>query len=149
MSDAHANLAYSILTSSPGHAGNVLTVTAGTGAIFPAVPFNCTVWPASVIPTSTNAEIVRVTNVVGDSFAITRAQEGTSAKNLLVGFQIANTITAKVITDIELHLPSVGVGSPEGVVTRGPGTPYLDTATNSLWIKLSGSGNTGWLQLIA
>ena len=149
MSDAHANLAYANVTNSPGLAGGVITVTTGYGAIFPATPFNCTVWPASTIPTSTNAEIVRVTNIVGDSLAVSRAQEGTSAVNIAATYQIANTITAKTITDIELYLPSVGVGSPEGVVTRGPGTPYMDTATNSLWIKRTGTGNTGWLQLIA
>lgn len=42
-----------------------------------------------------------------------------------------------------------GVGSPEGVVTATPGTSYLDTAGDSLWYKESGSGNTGWIQLIA
>lgn len=41
-----------------------------------------------------------------------------------------------------------GVGSPEGVVTASPGTTYIDTSTNNLWIKVTGSGNTGWVQLI-
>lgn len=42
-----------------------------------------------------------------------------------------------------------GAGSPEGSVTASPGTTYLDTSTNSFWAKSSGSGNTGWFQLIA
>ena len=42
-----------------------------------------------------------------------------------------------------------GAGSPEGSVTADPGTTYLDTSTNSFWAKNSGSGNTGWVQLIA
>lgn len=43
-----------------------------------------------------------------------------------------------------------GVGSPEGVVTANPGATYLDTSTNSFWVKNSGTGtNTGWVQLIA
>ena len=41
----------------------------------------------------------------------------------------------------------VGLGSPEGVVTAPPGTPYLDLNTNNLWIKRSGTGNTGWVQI--
>jgi len=44
-----------------------------------------------------------------------------------------------------------GAGSPEGATTAGPGALYLDTSVDppSLWAKLSGSGNTGWRQLIA
>lgn len=42
-----------------------------------------------------------------------------------------------------------GSGSPEGVVTATAGTTYLDTATDSLWFKKTGAGNTGWIQLIA
>lgn len=42
-----------------------------------------------------------------------------------------------------------GSGSPEGVVTATAGTTYLDEDTDSLWFKKTGSGNTGWIQLIA
>lgn len=42
----------------------------------------------------------------------------------------------------------IGVGSPEGVVTAAPGTTYLDSSTNNFWIKASGSGSVGWVQLI-
>ncbi len=44
---------------------------------------------------------------------------------------------------------TAGVGSPEGVVTGSPGRTYFDTAADSLWVKKTGTGNTGWLQLIA
>src|SRR5690349_4343990 len=40
-----------------------------------------------------------------------------------------------------------GTGSPENVVTATIGTEYIDTtATNGAikWIKVTGSGNTGW-----
>jgi hypothetical protein len=43
----------------------------------------------------------------------------------------------------------VAAGSPQGVVTAPPGTTYLDSSTGSLWMKETGVGNTGWLQLIA
>lgn len=47
--------------------------------------------------------------------------------------------------------PATGTGSPEGVVTGAPGRIYLDTSIDppSLWIKFTGTGNTGWRQLIA
>jgi len=37
-----------------------------------------------------------------------------------------------------------GTGSPEGVVTAGIGSIYTDTATGTLYKKISGTGNTGW-----
>ena len=43
----------------------------------------------------------------------------------------------------------VGIGSPEGVVTAPAGTSYFDTSADSFWYKESGSGSTGWTQLIA
>lgn len=42
----------------------------------------------------------------------------------------------------------VGTGSPEGVVSAAPGSTYLDTDADSLWMKDTGTGNTGWIQLI-
>jgi len=41
-----------------------------------------------------------------------------------------------------------GIGSPEGVKTATPGTIYLDTATNSFYVKGSGAGNTGWVPIV-
>lgn len=38
-----------------------------------------------------------------------------------------------------------GAGSPEGVITANPGTTYWNTtAPKELWVKDSGTGNTGW-----
>ncbi len=46
-----------------------------------------------------------------------------------------------------------GTGSPEGVQTANVGTVYVQTdaspATDGLWYKKTGSGNTGWEQVVA
>lgn len=42
---------------------------------------------------------------------------------------------------------TTGVGSPEGVVTAGVGALYINTATNEIWFKETGTGNTGWTQV--
>lgn len=106
MADAHKNFAYSTVATAPSPAlsGTSLVVAAGEGALFPAVPFNMTIWPVDEAPLSTNAEIVRVTNISTDTLTITRAQEGTAARTVVVGDQVANTITVKVLTDIETDL---------------------------------------------
>lgn len=41
-----------------------------------------------------------------------------------------------------------GTIDPEGAVTASPGTTYLNRTNESFWVKSTGVGNTGWLQLI-
>ena len=43
-----------------------------------------------------------------------------------------------------------GAGSPEGVVAASPGATYTDTSVDPppFWTKHTGTGNTGWRQLI-
>lgn len=104
--DSHSNFGFSQVAVAPAPAltGLSLTVTAGQGALFPAAPFNCTVWPNGVAPLAANAEIIRVTGIVGDTLTIVRAQEGTAARAIVVGDQIANTTSVKVFTDIEASI---------------------------------------------
>src|SRR5690349_9215952 len=101
--DPHKNFAYSTIATAPTPAtsGTSLVVQSGDGVLFPAVSFNATVWPAGTQPTAANAEIVRVTNISTDTFTITRTQEGTNARSIGVGDQIAATVTAKTFTDVE------------------------------------------------
>jgi hypothetical protein len=104
--DGHKNFAYSTVATAPSPAtsGTSLVVAAGEGALFPAVPFNATVWPTETNPTAANAEVVRVTVVSTDTFTITRTQEGSSARAVVVGDQIAATVTTKTLTDLEADL---------------------------------------------
>lgn len=115
MPDAHANLAISQVATAPSPAtsGTSLVVTTGHGGRFPAVPFNAPVWPAGGLPDPSNAEIVRVTARTSDTLTIVRAQEGTTARAIVVGDRIAAGITAKTLTDIE---------TPTATVTARPAT---------------------------
>lgn len=89
------NFAYSLVATAPSPAtsGTSLVVTAGQGALFPAVPFQATIWPINARPISTNAEIVTVTGVSTDTLTIVRAQESTTARSVIIGDQIAATLT--------------------------------------------------------
>ena len=95
----YKNFAYSNVDTAPVPAtsGTSLVVSAGTGSRFPTVPFYATVWQAGVQPSAANAEIVLVTLVSTDTFTITRQQEGTSARTIVAGDQIAATITAATV----------------------------------------------------
>src|SRR5260221_14681744 len=105
--DAHKNFAYSTLTNAPGTGGTSLIVQSGDGAKFPAVSFNATVWPANAQPTdtgvaSTTAEVVRVTLIATDTFTVTRNTEATTTnRDMAIGDQIAASVTAKTLTDME------------------------------------------------
>lgn len=103
MSDAHLNFAYSLVVTAPSPAtsGTSLVVTTGQGVLFPAAPFQATIWATGAAAISTNAEIVTVTAVSTDTLTIVRTQENSSARTVVVGDQIAATITAKVLTDNE------------------------------------------------
>lgn len=105
MPDQHTNFAYSTVATapSPASSGTSLVVAAGQGALFPTVPFNGTVWPTGAQPLTTNAEIVRVTAISTDTLTIVRQAEGTAARSIVVGDQIAATITVRTFDDVERH----------------------------------------------
>ena|SRR3990167_1189532 len=133
MPDAHANFAVSLVATAPTPAasGTSLVVTAGEGTRFPAVSFNATVWPAGAQPTPANAEIVRVSNIATDTFTIARAQESTSARTIVVGDQIAATITAKTLTDAEIT-GTTAENDVSGDVTMTNANTYYDGPSVSL-----------------
>jgi hypothetical protein len=140
----HGNLAVSTVATAPSPAtsGTSLVVAAGTGTRFPspnAQGFSASVWPAGANPTPANAEIVNVSAISTDTFTIARAQEGTTARAIVVGDQIALTVTAKHFTDIETRLTNVwtdGTGAPSG---GDDGDYYLDNDTGDVYHKASGS----------
>ena len=102
--DTHANNVWSAVATAPSPAtsGLSLIVTAGRGALFPAVPFNCT-----VTGSAGNPEYVRVTAISTDTLTFIRAQEGSAARTIVVGDTIAVTVTAKTLTDIEAAVNTI------------------------------------------
>src|SRR5262245_39139949 len=105
--DAHANLAQSTVDSPPSPADSGTSLTVVDASDFPAVPFSATISPADSSATLSNAEIVRVTDITGDTITIEREQEGTTARIILAGDRVRLTETAKTFTDIEGAISSV------------------------------------------
>lgn len=146
MPDAHTNFAYStVLTApSPATSGTSVVVQSGDGAKFPAASFNCVICPTGQAPTTANAEIVRVTVKATDTFTITRAQESSTARSVIVGDQIYAAQTVRSFTDIENYMASelqngviasgdaaisaTSVNSGTGVIT------LTLAAANPIWI---------------
>lgn len=144
--DNHRNFAYSTVATAPvpADSGTSLIVQVGHGARFPTVPFNATVWPTAVQPSLTNAEIVRVTNITADTLTITRTQEvqaGSINRSIVIGDQIAATITAKTLTDAE----SLTVNDTNNFrLSLTSGTPVTTadvSAATTLYCTPGGHGN--------
>lgn len=98
-----SNLAYATVAVAPSPAlsGTSITVAAGKGSLFPASNFTITVYPPNTPPLASNAEICLCTSRTGDVLTIVRAQEGTTAKSIATGWQLANTATALDFTEIQ------------------------------------------------
>lgn len=107
--DKHPNFAYSTVATapSPASSGTSLVVASGEGVRFSEFPFNAVVWPAGEQPTASNAEILRITNRSTDTLTIDRAEEGTAARSIVAGDQIAVVLTRKVLEDIEDELAAI------------------------------------------
>ena len=109
--DQHANFGYGVVTVAPipASSGTTFSMSEAQAAYFPdpaSGEYNIVIWAFGAIPITTNAEIARVTAKASPSggnvqFTITRTQEGSSARAIIVGDQVALAITKKTIKDIE------------------------------------------------
>jgi hypothetical protein len=130
--DAHANFAYSTVSTAPSPAtsGASLVVAGGT---WPATPFNATVHAAGATEAqiASAGEIIRVTNNAAGTFTIARATEGpNSARSIVIGDIIKAGVTAKTLTDIE------SAAAP--FLTYGTGVYYI--ANDLAGAAMTGTG---------
>lgn len=102
--DTHRNFAGSTVVTipTPATSGNTLVVFDGT--VFPTPPFNGSVYPSNAAPSPYNAEVFRCTALSGNSLTISRAQEGSTARAIIVGDLVIAGPTVKSMTDIETAL---------------------------------------------
>lgn len=112
--DSHENFSFGVITvaPSPATSGTTLSMSNSDAAKMPnpaTANYNLVVWQKNTQPTSGVSEIIRVTaRGVADSggvgntqFTIVRAQEGSSARVIVIGDWAGNNITKKWVTDIE------------------------------------------------
>lgn len=143
------NLAISTVATAPSPAGSgtSLTVAAGHGVRFPQPStdgaFSATVWPSDANPDPSNAEILLVTARTGDVLTITRMQEGSTARSVLVGDRIMLAVTAGAWGNASgINATSLGRGSAatgDSSVAVGSSSAALGYAT-VVGAAASGSG---------
>lgn len=132
----------------PPTSGTTLRVRIAEGAYFPTTPFNAVVCPAGTLPLVPNAEIVRVTAIVGDELTIVRQQEGTNVRTILSGDQFYQGITEKFISDLFAAMTPgppgpagpTGPAGPQG--PAGPAGPATSVGDASYWVVGGHAGLT-------
>jgi hypothetical protein len=133
--------------ASTGYSSSATSIAlqSGQGSKLPAAPFNLIWWNSTDFlnpANDPNVEIVRVTNISGDTLTITRAQESTTATNkntVSKTYSLVLGITQKMISDIAAQ---TGNGVPvENEVVSGSGTSWtLANAPVSGSVKLYAGG---------
>lgn len=131
MVDVAVNFAAAVVSTAPSPAtsGTSITVGTGQGARFPdpgAGTYNVIAVPNGTTPDqfAAQAEIVTVTvhNPATDTFTIVRAQEGTTARSIGVGWLFFMAPTAKFRDDILTAIAAAGGGA-------GPDPNALDVTS--------------------
>ncbi len=109
---------------SPKTSGTSMTLVSGGGALMPStLPFYAAVAPNNARPTHLNAEVVLVTNVVGDVVTMTRAVGGTSAKSISAGWQFYATLSSEWADEIEAAINAIPAGATGPTGASGPTGP--------------------------
>ena len=141
---------------STGYNSAAVTVVleANEGAKLPTVPFNVTWYNSTDYTDPTddpNVEIVRVTDVTTDTLTVTRAQEGTTAKNhntSLKTYKMIAGLTAKLInTDLTAEFATAAQGTlADNALPVSGGTMTGDIQLGETEIKLDAllSGDEKW-----
>lgn len=118
-----------------------LDVYTGDGSLFPAAPFYLTISPKNKWSRKINSEIVLVTAKTGDTFTITRAQKGTTAKEFFYGDLVAVGIYKEDFDDLQTAAVSAALQAmmPVGfVVTLGVSTNPATLYGFGTWTAIVG-----------
>lgn len=130
--DSAVNFAKVTVSIGYNNVATSIALNVGNGALLPAAPFNVVWWNSTDYPDPSNdpnVEIVRVTNIAGDTLTITRAQEGTAASTKNAAgkvYLMTAGLTAKVIN---VDLPSVFGSKFTGNATFAFGSAINDGTT--------------------
>jgi hypothetical protein len=109
MAVLYTNNASTALASGINNSVTSLSVSSGTGALFPN-PSNPDIFYATLTDSSGNVEIVRVTARSTDTFTIVRGQDGTSARSWSAGALVELRVTKAMLDDLKVDVRTVLLG---------------------------------------
>ena len=125
--NASAPIASSIISSSTS-----ITVSSGQGVEFPTIT-GSDYFMATLVDTSNNLEIIKVTARTGDTMTVVRAQESTTARAYSAGSLLELRITAAVLNNL------LQVGGAAGSIANTGGWAVTPSGTK---LKFSYNGGS-------
>lgn len=150
------NNAYSTLASGINDSATSITLAAGTGARFPAAG-GSDYFYATLINTSNQLEVVKVTARSTDTLTVVRGQDGTTARAYSASDRIELRVTAALLTDIRdsvtpgdgtvttakiadanVTLAKLAAAVQELLVPTGTVNPYAGASAPSGWLLCYG-----------
>ena len=129
MFDNSKNFAKATVSTGYNNSADVIVLQSGQGALMPTSPFQATWWNSTDYADPSddpNKEIVRVTNVNGDTLTLANvagnrtAQEGTSATNKNTAGKVYKIIAGLTAASIN-NFPAMFV---KNEIVRGSGTTF-------------------------
>ena len=98
------NNAYSTLLAGITSTATTINVAVGEGAHFPSASVaSGNYFYATIIDTSNNLEVVKVTDRSNDTLTVARGQDGTTARSFALGDRIELRVTAALLGDLPIR----------------------------------------------
>jgi hypothetical protein len=141
------NNAYSTLAGSITDVATTLAVQAGHGARFPSLSAG-EYFYATLIDSSNNLEIIKVTARSTDSFTMTRGAEGTTNRAYTSGDRIELRITAGTITDFAAGTLSPAVASAGTVTLQAGALTHITGTTTITDVDFTPANDGAWAMVI-
>ena len=147
------NNGFGTLSAGINSSATTVTVDSGQGARFPTLASGDFFF-ATLIDTSNNLEIIKVTARSTDSMTVLRAQDNTTARSFSIGDRIELRPTAALFENAHLDNTPTSTGSfglPKGTTAQQPtantteGHIRYDTDDNVVYY----SNGTNWLKIAA
>ncbi len=145
------NNGFGTLSAGINSSATTVTVDSGQGARFPALSSGDFFF-ATLVDTSNNLEIIKVTARSTDSMTVTRAQDNTSARAFSIGDRIELRPTAALFENAHLDNTPTSTGSfglPKGTTAQQPtasateGHIRYDTDDDVVYF----SNGTSWIKI--
>lgn len=98
------NNAYSTLLVGINSTATSISLAVGTGARFPAASVaSGNYFYVTLLDTSNNLEIVKVTNRTNDTLTVVRGQDGTTARSFVLGDRVELRVTTALLSDLPIR----------------------------------------------
>jgi hypothetical protein len=141
-----SNNASSVIASSITSSSTTIILAAGQGSEFPS-PGSTDYFYATLIDSSNNLEIVKVTARTTDTLTVVRGQDGTSARAYTAGALLELRLVAAVINDLQTVIANpdiTGISEKITITASGAGgTVNFDNVTQSV-LYYTTNASTNW-----